>query len=86
MNEDPAQSFPVRFLVHFVFFFVVLFLQINISHKEPQGKCKMQWLQQKELPKNKGNPLALTLGTTILLALCNFLIAQDKSTIIEYGL
>ena len=35
--------------------------------------------KEKELPESKENPLALTLGTTILLTLRNFLIAQHKS-------
>ena len=37
----------------------------------------------KELPENKGNPPAPTLGTTILLTLCNFLIAEDIEMIIR---
>jgi len=53
----------------------------GISQAVPIGKCKMQRLhfkRKKELPENKGNPLASTLGTTILVTLCNFLIAEDK--------
>ena len=55
-------------------------------HEVPQGKYKnamASFQKEKELPESKGNPLALTLGTTILLTLCNFLIAQHKSIIIK---
>ena len=57
-----------------------------ISHEVPQDKYKnamASFQKEKELPESKGNPLALTLGTTILLTLCNFLIAQHKSIIIK---
>ena len=58
----------------------------DISHEVPQSKHKnamASFQKEKELPESKGNPLALTLGTTILLTLCNFLIAQHKSIIIK---
>ena len=56
-------------------------------HEVPQGKYKNamgSFQKEKELPESKGKPLALTLGTTILLTLCIFLIAQHKSIFIKY--
>ena len=58
----------------------------DISHEVHQDKYKnamASFQKEKELPESKGKPLALTLGTTILLTLCNFLIAQHKSIIIK---
>ena len=57
-----------------------------ISHEVPQDKYKnamASFQKEKDLLESKGNPLAVTLGTTILLTLCNFLIAQHKSIIIK---
>ena len=58
----------------------------DISHEVPKGKYRnamASFQKEKDLLESKGNPLALTLGTTILLILCNFLIAQHKSIIIK---
>ena len=46
-------------------------------------KCNCFISKVKELLGKKGNPPALTLGTTILLTLCNFLIAEDINMIIK---
>ena len=69
--------------------FLDTFLQASAFHmKYPKAniKCNCFISKVKELLGKKGNPPALTLGTTILLTLCNFVIAQDKSIVIEYGL
>ena len=53
----------------------------HISHKVPHGKHKIKGLPfQKKIqwPKCNENPSSWTLGTTILLPLYNFLIAEDK--------
>ena len=61
----------------------------DISDKVPKGKYKnamASFQKEKDLLESKGNPLTVTLGTSILLTLCNFLIAQHKSIIIKKGL
>ena len=66
--------------------FLDTFLQASAFHmKYPKAniKCNCFISKVKELPGDKGNPPALTLGTTILLTLCNFLIAEDINMIIK---
>ena len=60
-----------------------------ISHEVPQDKYKnamTSFQKEKDLLKSKGNPLAVTLGTSILLTLCNFVIAEDKLIFIKQNL
>ena len=60
------------------------FAILHFSHEVPQGKHQLQLLHFKSkraAREKKGKPLALTLGTTILLTLCNFVIAEDQAII-----
>ena len=66
--------------------FLDTFLQASVFHmKYPKAniKCNCFISKVKELLGKKGNPPALTLGTTIILSLCNFLIAEDIEMTIE---
>ena len=59
-------------LGNFVFFLGTFFCKSTFLIKNPKANAKCNGFIKKSYQKDKGNPLALTLGTTILLNLCNF--------------